>query len=368
MKRKVGNKDRVVRQTRNSKYYESLETPPIKRTVVRPKKSVRANENKSSSVKRRGRPTKAMMKRKIKQLVLKVRSIKIVLKVKKSKISDDENNKNSKILTRTTPTTLFNAMAFLNDDRKKCLHKTGFGSMIGMGIYEHPGKLGYYVIDNFYTETNVLSLNDSSILVTLESVNDILGIPMGGCSIESLEPRTADDPFIKESKMESDSPASDDDNQKSDDDDGKQDVVLDEIDEQNKEDVCKEDVNEPIAEKINNEDQDAEETPFEFADRKDENDKQAEIQVETPFEFAQQKKKHVDTGDQIVEHNDANEDTRNTDSAFVDIRDEQNNDDSDHPNNADAKSEKEDEEFDALAITICNVCQRVPLHVLMPNE
>nr|GFB23188.1 hypothetical protein [Tanacetum cinerariifolium] len=41
-------------------------------------------------------------------------------------------------------------------------------------------------------------------------------------------------------KMKSDSPASDDDNQKSDDDDGKQDVVMDEIDEQNKEDVCKE--------------------------------------------------------------------------------------------------------------------------------
>nr|GFA25039.1 hypothetical protein [Tanacetum cinerariifolium] len=42
-----------------------------------------------------------------------------------------------------------------------------------------------------------------------------------------------------------------------DDDDGKQDVVMDEIDEQNKDDVCKED-------------QDAEETPFEFAVRKDE--------------------------------------------------------------------------------------------------
>nr|GFA17137.1 hypothetical protein [Tanacetum cinerariifolium] len=89
-------------------------------------------------------------------------------------------------------------MAILNDDRKKCLHEMDFASMIGMGIYELPGKLGYYVIDNFDSETNVLSLNDSSILVTSESVKDILGIPMGGCSIESLEPRTADDPFIKE--------------------------------------------------------------------------------------------------------------------------------------------------------------------------
>nr|GEW03372.1 ulp1 protease family, C-terminal catalytic domain-containing protein [Tanacetum cinerariifolium] len=59
---------------------------------------------------------------------------------KKSKIYD-ENNKNSKIRTRTTPTTLFNAMAILNDDRKKCLDEMGFGSMIEMGIHELPGKL-----------------------------------------------------------------------------------------------------------------------------------------------------------------------------------------------------------------------------------
>nr|GEX20543.1 hypothetical protein [Tanacetum cinerariifolium] len=258
-----------------------------------------------------------------------------------------------------------------------------------------------------------------------------------------------------DSKMESDSPASDDDNQKSDDDDddGKQDVVMDEVDEQNKEDVCKEscsihenkcvairltfksrawrkksvmdnenkdaetvelsssikrcghpmkhsynldvkDVNEPIAEKINNEDQDAEETPFEFADRKDEqtvqnadtlknvnekctseestNVEQADTQVETTeiinechIDVDSSKNEiETNTGDQTVEHNDANEDTGNTNSAFVDIRDDQNNDDYDLSNNADAKSEKEDEEFDALAITICNVCHPVPLQII----
>nr|GFC49150.1 hypothetical protein [Tanacetum cinerariifolium] len=94
-----------------------------------------------------------------------------------------------------------------------------------------------------------------------------------------------------DSKMESDSHASDDNNQNSIDDDGKQDDDMDEIDKRNKEDICKE-----------------------------------------------------DNGDQTVEHNDYNKDTGNTDSAF------------------------EDEEFDALAITICNVCHPVPLRVLMPNE
>nr|GEU65248.1 RNA-directed DNA polymerase, eukaryota [Tanacetum cinerariifolium] len=199
MKRKVGNEDRDVRQTRNSKYSESLETLPIKRKVGRPKKSISANENKSSSVKRRGHPRKRNDEEKKQTIGSKGKKHKDSSKSKKKKKSKiSENNRNSKIRNRTTPTALFNAMAILNDDRKKCLHEMGFGSMIGMGIHELPRKLGFYVIDNFYTETNVLSLTDSSILVTSELVNDILGIPMRGCSIESLEPRASDDPFIKE--------------------------------------------------------------------------------------------------------------------------------------------------------------------------
>nr|GEW82575.1 hypothetical protein [Tanacetum cinerariifolium] len=116
---------------------------------------------------------------------------------KNIKISD-ENKKNIKIRTRTTPTTLFNAMAILNVDRKKCLYEIGFGSMIGMAIHELLGMLGFYVIDNLDTKTNVLSLTDNSILVTSQSMHDILGIPMGGCSLESLASRSPDDPFIKE--------------------------------------------------------------------------------------------------------------------------------------------------------------------------
>nr|GEY69666.1 hypothetical protein [Tanacetum cinerariifolium] len=74
----------------------------------------------------------------------------------------------------------------------------GFGSLIGMAIHELPGMLGSYVIDNLDTETNVLCLTDNSILVNSQSVHDILGIPMGRCSLESLESRSPDDPFIKE--------------------------------------------------------------------------------------------------------------------------------------------------------------------------
>nr|GFD31478.1 hypothetical protein [Tanacetum cinerariifolium] len=136
MKRKVGKEDQAIRQTRNSKYYKSLETSPIKRVVGRPKKSVSANENKSSSVKRRGRPTKGNDEEKNQTVGFEGKKNKDSSKSKKT----NENNRNCKIRTRTTPTALFNAIAILNDDRKKCLHEMGFASMIGMEIYELLGK------------------------------------------------------------------------------------------------------------------------------------------------------------------------------------------------------------------------------------
>nr|GEX74282.1 hypothetical protein [Tanacetum cinerariifolium] len=116
---------------------------------------------------------------------------------KNIKISD-ENKKNIKIHTRTTPTVLFNAMAILNVDRKNCLYEMGFGSTIGMTIHELSRMLGFYVINNLDTKTNVLSLTDNSILVTSQSVHDILIIPMGECSLESLASRSPNGPFIKE--------------------------------------------------------------------------------------------------------------------------------------------------------------------------
>nr|GFA17616.1 hypothetical protein [Tanacetum cinerariifolium] len=308
---------------------------------------------------------------------------------KKSKIYD-ENNKNSKIRTRTTPTALFNALAILNGDRKKCLDEMGFGSMIEMGIHELPGKLESLEPrspdDPFIKEwlsqfgdKNEVRPNDITDMIVstkdagklfkinflmlfvknqdfikmiqekrynvhqdLRSVKETLNEGLSrfpDCKKLNKLVKKFEEDFKKkdlarndenddttattndkndllhfDSKIKSDSHASDDDNQNSIDDDGKQDV-MDEIDKQNKEDICKE-----------------------------------------------------DNGDQTVEHNDSNEDTGNTDSTFVDIRDEHNNDGSEHSNNADAKSEKEDEKFDALAITICNVCHPVPLHVLMPNE
>nr|GEY20294.1 hypothetical protein [Tanacetum cinerariifolium] len=62
---------------------------------------------------------------------------------------EEQNTKDSESV-KTPPVkkrALFNAMAILNGDRKKCLDEIGFGSMTGMGIHELPGKLEYLWVD-----------------------------------------------------------------------------------------------------------------------------------------------------------------------------------------------------------------------------
>ncbi|GJZ79782.1 hypothetical protein Tco_0644619 [Tanacetum coccineum] len=88
------------------------------------------------------------------------------------------------------------------DNENNNVEAVKFGSLIRMPLHELPGLLGFYVIKNLDTETNELSLTDSSIHVTSQSVHDILGIPIGGSSIDSLTHRKPDDPFIREWKSQ----------------------------------------------------------------------------------------------------------------------------------------------------------------------
>nr|GEY83829.1 hypothetical protein [Tanacetum cinerariifolium] len=92
-----------------------------------------------------------------------------------------------------------------------------------------------------------------------------------------------------------------------------------------------------------------------FVCRENTNVEQAETQIETTKIINEchidvdclknEKETSRDTGNQTVEHHDANEDTGNTDLAFDDIRDEQNNDDSELSNNVDGKSQKNLNDF-----------------------
>ena len=74
----------------------------------------------------------------------------------------------------------------------------GFGGFIGMKIHDLPGSLGFHVISNFNDVEMKLPISTGAIEVTEDKVHEIFGIPNGGVSIESLEERKQDDPFIKE--------------------------------------------------------------------------------------------------------------------------------------------------------------------------
>ncbi|GKD21560.1 hypothetical protein Tco_1223263 [Tanacetum coccineum] len=104
--------------------------------------------------------------------------------------------------TRSSPKALHSTITCLKPDQKRCLIEMGFGSLIGMFLDEIPTMLGYYVVDNFDPEKMELMLHDGSIEVTAKAVHDMLGVPNGGKSIMSLEPRASDDPFIKDLKAQ----------------------------------------------------------------------------------------------------------------------------------------------------------------------
>nr|GFC14234.1 hypothetical protein [Tanacetum cinerariifolium] len=75
-------------EEQNTKDYDSVKTPPVKKRG-RPKKIVRANESKSSSVKRRGRPKKSNDESKKQPIGSKIKG-------REYKVKDDDDNDGTK--------------------------------------------------------------------------------------------------------------------------------------------------------------------------------------------------------------------------------------------------------------------------------
>ncbi|PWA36652.1 hypothetical protein CTI12_AA597780 [Artemisia annua] len=165
------------------------------------------NLNKKPALKRKGTGTK---KYKVdKKLCKETRNDAMNEKGKESEVASHkikrQKGKRSihrTIRTRSSPKALYGTITCLKPDQKKCLIEMGFGSLIGMFADEIPTMLGYYVVDKFDPEKMELMLHDGSIEVTAKAVHDMLGVPNGGKSIMSLEPRASDDPFIKDWKAQ----------------------------------------------------------------------------------------------------------------------------------------------------------------------
>ncbi|PWA53398.1 ELM2 domain-containing protein [Artemisia annua] len=100
---------------------------------------------------------------------------------------------------RTAPTALKTAInGIKNVNIEKFLADIGFSSFFKLDIGYIPSRLGRYVVENFDAETCRLKLEDGkSIEATVSKVHEMLGIPIGGESLFSLEPRPVEDDFEK---------------------------------------------------------------------------------------------------------------------------------------------------------------------------
>lgn len=71
---------------------------------------------------------------------------------------------------RATSIPLFDAMKDLTQGRKLLLREIGFGNFIDYPIAKLPGKLTYFVLENFKTSKMEIQLQSGSIKITPETV------------------------------------------------------------------------------------------------------------------------------------------------------------------------------------------------------
>ncbi|CAI9284774.1 unnamed protein product [Lactuca saligna] len=74
---------------------------------------------------------------------------------------------------------IYGVVKSMNHKQKECVRSLGFGSLIDMKTQSIPAKLCYFVVDSFDPLEMVIKTEVSNILVTMEDVNRVLGLPMG---------------------------------------------------------------------------------------------------------------------------------------------------------------------------------------------
>ncbi|GKD42897.1 hypothetical protein Tco_1267542, partial [Tanacetum coccineum] len=85
--------------------------------------------------------------------------------------------------TRNSPRAFFNAISKLSPIQKSCLEQLGFGKLLHFKVEGIPSKLGFYVVNNFDETTMEIKLENASLLITMESIADMIGISNEGVDI-----------------------------------------------------------------------------------------------------------------------------------------------------------------------------------------
>ncbi|KAL8262459.1 hypothetical protein R6Q59_023808 [Mikania micrantha] len=90
------------------------------------------------------------------------------------------------IVTRSSPKQLYTTIKSLNKRQRGLVRSMGFGKLLSFNVSGIPSKLGHYVVDNLDTSRMVIKTSKGDIKVDKESVNALLGLPLGGIDISAL--------------------------------------------------------------------------------------------------------------------------------------------------------------------------------------
>ncbi|KAI3699216.1 hypothetical protein L2E82_43347 [Cichorium intybus] len=79
-----------------------------------------------------------------------------------------------RVISRTSPKSLYEAIRGMAEEEKSLLRNIGFGDILKFGLNELPKRLACHVVNEF---------SSGNIKITIESIRDILGVPCGGKTI-----------------------------------------------------------------------------------------------------------------------------------------------------------------------------------------
>jgi hypothetical protein len=103
-----------------------------------------------------------------------------------------------KLQLRCSPSNLINFMEKLTEDQKNAVKQMGFGKTLGLMLHSIPTSFGYWVLQNYNPETDIVNDGEQQFKITASLINEVFGIPKGGVTVKASIRPNANDPVVEE--------------------------------------------------------------------------------------------------------------------------------------------------------------------------
>lgn len=101
-----------------------------------------------------------------------------------------------------SPKSLHTAVQSLTNEQKDVLKKIGFESILNIKLDIIPSKIAFFVVDKYNFQQNRLITKYGTLEITPRSVNEILGVPIGGKDILTLPEYPEEHPIVDQWKKQ----------------------------------------------------------------------------------------------------------------------------------------------------------------------